>query len=607
MKGRSEMRLLSIRPWAFACVLCAGIAFLWCKEAVAEDPFIAKNDPRIAKIAAMLPEVPALPECAVEKRKCDIRLAERLLAEPATTIPDSVFLEYWNSDIKTDKKYVDLHTARRARLITLVEAEVAEGKGRFLGKIEEYLLSYCNQTSWISMGHDPKRIYFDGKARRIDLGSALMSMDISETVSRLRGRISPAVVERVKKAVRVHTIDIYNLMIEAPSTRHQYGSGWFCGVPSNNWTPACHREVVYAALACIDSREERARIMLAAAKGVADYIASVPEDGYCTEGIGYWDYGFGQFLALGLALRDASKGRLDIFSDPKAKKLMNFSNRIQVEPGFGPGFADSNPGMPNRFVMEKGFGVWPDLRPKGKLPPRDIFDVSQVYILRRSPSDGRTPFGIGFKGGHNAEFHNHNDVGSYAIFLGGREMVCDPGVKYYTKDSSGATRYNSPMRGSYGHPVPLPAGVQQAPGRQFCAKLVSASFADAKDIVTLDLAGAYPNVPGLVKLERTFIYDRAAQEVSVEDRVEFSSPQSFESPIITRCQVRTDWDESVFDLVTQDNARTLSVKVEATGGDWSWSRTFFDNAPRVLVQRHAVRFANPVTRASVRFAFRPRN
>ena len=153
MKEMFEMRMSFIRPWTLSCVLCACVIFFWSKEAIAESPFIAKDDPRIAEIAAMLPEVPALPECAVEKRQCDIRRAERLLTEPATTIPDSVFLEYWNSDIKTDKKYVDLHTARRARLITLVEAEASERKGRFIEKIEEYLFLYdykfqiCNHNN----------------------------------------------------------------------------------------------------------------------------------------------------------------------------------------------------------------------------------------------------------------------------------------------------------------------------------------------------------------------------------------------------------------------------------------------------------------------------
>lgn len=574
---------------------------------LAAAPFIAADDPRIAEIAALLPERPRLPDAFVDSRGADVKLAERLLRAPATSIPDAVFLEYWNDPaVKTDKRYVDLSIERQRNLRVLEVAEAQEGKGRFLKKIEEYLLSYCDQTSWISMGHDPHHRHFDGRARRIDLGSALMSMDTSRVISRFGDRLDPSVVARVKKAVRVHTIDIYDALIDDPSRMREFESGWFCGVPCNNWTPACHREVAYAALASVDSREERARIMLAAAKGVADYIASVPADGYCTEGIGYWDYGFGQFLDLGLVLRDASRGRIDVFADPMAKKLMDFANRIQVEPGFGPGFADSDPGSPDRGVMEKGFGVWPDLRPKGPLPIRDVFDVSQVYVLRRNPSDRRKPFGIGFKGGHNEEFHNHNDVGSYALFFGGCEMVCDPGVKHYTKDSWGPKRYDDPTRGSHGHPLPLPAGVRQAAGRTCAAKVIAASYADGRDVVTLDLAGAYPRVPDLLKLERTFAYDRAKQEISVEDRVAFASPQTFETPIITRCQVRTDWDPSTFDLISLDGSRAVAVKVETAGGDWTWDRTLFDKTPRTLVQRHAVRFTAPVKDASVRFAFRPR-
>ena len=42
-------------------------------------------------------------------------------------------------------------------------------------------------------------------------------------------------------------------------------------------------------------------------------------EGYCQEGISYWNYGYGRFLALGLTVRAATGGKVDFFADPKAK------------------------------------------------------------------------------------------------------------------------------------------------------------------------------------------------------------------------------------------------------------------------------------------------
>ena len=47
-----------------------------------------------------------------------------------------------------------------------------------------------------------------------------------------------------------------------------------------------------------------------AAHAAPIYLNGFTEDGYCSEGAGYWNYGYGHFLEMGLALRNAPDGTL---------------------------------------------------------------------------------------------------------------------------------------------------------------------------------------------------------------------------------------------------------------------------------------------------------
>ena len=47
------------------------------------------------------------------------------------------------------------------------------------------------------------------------------------------------------------------------------------------------------------------------------------------------------------------------------------------------------------------------------------------------------------KGGHNAENHNHNDVGSFVVALGRATPLVDPGSEVYTARTFSPRRYDS--------------------------------------------------------------------------------------------------------------------------------------------------------------------
>ena len=50
-----------------------------------------------------------------------------------------------------------------------------------------------------------------------------------------------------------------------------------------------------------------------------------------------------------------------------------------------------------------------------------------IHELRLLPPFAIGRLGVALKGGHNAEHHNHNDVGSYVVALAGTTPLLDPG------------------------------------------------------------------------------------------------------------------------------------------------------------------------------------
>ena len=87
-------------------------------------------------------------------------------------------------------------------------------------------------------------------------------------------------------------------------------------------------------------RHERA-VFLAAGEHYSQYfINGFRADGYCEEGAGYWAYGFGKYVLLREILADATAGRVDLFANPKIRKIAEYGIDIQMMDGLAPPFAD---------------------------------------------------------------------------------------------------------------------------------------------------------------------------------------------------------------------------------------------------------------------------
>ena len=592
----------------------------------------AVSPARIDEITAWLPERPAADGARITDRAAwdrlaatphgarEVKAAAALLSRPVPDAPDAEYLEFSQNGNRS--RYQTSLFRRMGGFRRLVVAESLEDRGRFIPKIADYVDAFAAQRSWTLPAHDGTLTCFNG-APHVDLVSGEISLTLafcSDWLAATRAKIR-AEVER--RTFRPH-------LDHARGVRKIPGHWWLHA--GNNWNSVCNACVVRAALALVEDRRLRAEFVAIAEASVPFALKGYTDDGYCSEGMGYWNYGWGHHLQMGLSVRAATGGRVDLFADPKCKTVMRYAYGFQILNGQSPHFADGG-GNADAANLALGRQIWPDLvntaalkspafsghpavfslRAFGQepapvaptldiLPPRSWFPDAQVLLARARHPEQMLTFGVGFKGGHNAELHNHNDIGSYYVMLDGVEMTGDPGGEVYTRRTFSKDRYVSKVLNSYGHPVPVVGGQLQRTGRRAAAKVLRASFTDAKDEVAIEYAAAYA-VPALKSLVRTLAFDRVRNVLTVSDRIVCTAPTAFEVPVITYRTWRKNAAATAF---TFDKSATTQRKLEmavVASAPVRFREERIENPSRPDVQRLAFAFEAPVTEATFTTTF----
>ncbi len=99
------------------------------------------------------------------------------------------------------------------------------------------------------------------------------------------------------------------------------------------------------------------------------------------------------------------------------------------------------------------------------------------------------------KGGHNAESHNHNDVGTVSFYIDRVPILIDAGRATYTRQTFSGERYSIWFTQSSYHNTPAINGVSQKDGAAF--KATGASFDPARMTYSADISAAYPQEAGV--------------------------------------------------------------------------------------------------------------
>jgi len=523
----------------------------------------------IEQIASMLEEKPRGfgrsiadrgfwdPIAQTQKGKDLVQRAESLLSKPMPVLTDELYLLYTQTGSRTEAQSVMF--AREDRLYYLVIAECLENKGRFLDAIGEVLDSSVSYRSWVYPAHDGKLDNFHGRFTTVDLKSARDAHTFALCLYLLGERIDKSLAAGTQK--RIHEL------VLAPYIRAVLQNEKSCNWKTNehNWNSVCHAGVIGAALTMLPDRLDRALFIERALHYMDYYYRGFTPDGYCSEGMGYWNYGFGQYIVLSEVIYSATGGAVDLFASPKGLPAALYPFRIEIQSRQYPPLADCaltarpqrdymayvntrlalndkrwplQPFTGTRNLFEFLFFAQLDSRPVLE-PPfasdhdqlRTWFQEAGVLICR--PAQNGT-FAAVLKGGHNAENHNHNDLGTFIVAIADQQIIVDPGSVEYTSKTFSKDRYTIKKLASFGHPVPLVHGQQQSAGKTSRARIIGRDFTDETDTLTMDLTSAYPQAESLTALERTFVYSRqGAGSLEITDAFEFSEPCPFETALMT--------------------------------------------------------------------------
>ena len=555
---------------------------------------------RVREIAAWLPAEPAGFGFPITNREMWEKLALRhpeltnlisqavkLAAEPLPAQPDSLYLEFSKNGNRS--RWQKVAGIRRERIQVFTLAECLENKGRFLAPLERTIGALCAERTWVLPAHDGRLENFSGDAVDIDLGASGLGVELATASYLLGDRLSPATRTLVRENLERRIFGPYRAAVNGSGK----GFWWMHG--HNNWNAVCLDAVTGAALATIGPAQERAWFIAVAEQDIGAYLAGgFTPDGYCVEGLGYWNYGFGNFALLSENLWANTGGKIDLLAGPVAAQPALFGLRSEILNGVYLTIADVHPGeKPSPTLMNylaRCFGLdpapWQGAALAGGLYEKMAFGFLPAELPQISSENsladfawrtwfpeggvlvcrpGNAPqiaFAAAIRGGNNGVNHGHNDVGSFSVVFGTNMVVCDPGGEVYTKRTFSAHRYDSKVLNSFGHAVPMIGGQLQKTGPAACAVVVETNFTAAADSLTFDLRSAYP-VRDLEKMQRTFIFTRGEHpSLTVRDEMKCAAPEMFETALVTFGEVKFTGPNTV---EITDGGSTVRVTINTQG------------------------------------------
>lgn len=548
----------------------------------------APVDPvRVSQIEAMMPDAPFCFAPNYKDRaawgkaiipsalKNCVKRADSFVARDGSCIMEPWNMEWmdkWFNVPKTNDSQTgkDMNAKRVNMLDVLVLTECITGKGKYVKAANDALRKVVRQPIWTH----PRNYDRKQKVQLIELAAQAYAAAVGQALYLLDDLIEP---DLRREALDTLYSKVFNPLLASLSPDAQRRHAWLVG--TNNWNTACLSGILTAALAASPDKHLRAQIASIAERYSINYTVGYNKDGYCTEGMGYYNYGFDKYIIVREELYRVTGGQIDIFrSSPKVPAMMLFPLGMQmyadlppmknnyasigdcrsnVRPTANilyynlkylgisePSFAKYNPRirLSSTYDLLIAFTDWDNFPSVGTEfapdPLRHFFQDSGILTCRPAV-EAPVRLAVTMKGGHTKEHHNHNDVGAYNLCLEGTFMVEDPGIAPYTGVTFSSKRYTINTINSYGHPVPTVDGSLQKEGVRAPAPVLAAQFTGKEDRFAIEMKDFYtPSVADLKSLRRSFSYERAAKPVfTVRDDFQADEAHVYESAITTRSVV----------------------------------------------------------------------
>lgn len=434
----------------------------------------------------------------------------------------------------------------------LLMAELAEGKGRFIDQLINGVFQSCEMTSWALSAHlsaqHSHRSLPDYKEHIIDLTSGDLGSLLSWTYYFLHkefDKINPVISERLRDELQKRILDTY---------MHEDRFWWMAfnlkpGGMVNNWNPWCNFNVLQCFFLLENNRDVLANAVYRTMKSVDKFINHTHSDGACEEGPSYWGHAAGKMYDYLQILHDGTGGKISIFDHPMIKNMGEYIVRSYVGNGWVVNFADAS---------AKGGGEAPIIFRFGKAVDSNLMIQYAAYLSKKSQNQNilsgidmfrnlqsllysneingmkanhqspaytwypetefcymtnNTGFFFATKGGYNNESHNHNDSGTFSLYLNTIPIFIDAGVGTYTRQTFSNERYNIWTMQSNFHNLPMINGLPQRFGSEY--KATKVKFDPKRMTFSANIATAYPKESEVREWIRS--YTLGKRELRIED------------------------------------------------------------------------------------------
>lgn len=478
-----------------------------------------------------------------ESKKTVIEKGEKCLDYEWQVVKATDYLEFERTGNRQimEKPFGDNNQA----IMQLLLAELAEGKGRFIDQLINGVFHTCEMTSWALSAHlitqPSHRALPDSQYQLIDLTAGDLGGLLSWTYYFMHDefdKIDPEISKRLYRELdkRIMTPYLEN--------NNFWWLAWnYKGQMVNNWNPWCNSNALMTFMLLEDNLDRLSDAVYRSMISVDRFLNYVHSDGACEEGPSYWGHASGKALDYLVLLEYITNGKISVFDNSQIKSMGEYIAKSYVGNGWVVNFADASAkgGGDPYLIYRYGKAVDSDelkqfasmLNSKNGISftGRDVFRTLEAlrisdelanYTEKYKSSNftwyPETEFCylrndkafFAAKGGYNDESHNHNDAGTFSLWVNNTPVIIDAGVGTYTKQTFSSERYSIWTMQSNYHNLPMINGVPQKYGRKFKANDAKAS----KNSFSVEIASAYPDEAAVESWVRSYKFSKNSLTIS---------------------------------------------------------------------------------------------
>ena len=478
-----------------------------------------------------------------------IKNGESLLGYTWKVVKATDYLEFERSGNREimERPFDDNNQA----IVRLMLAELAEGKGRFIDQLINGVFHTCEMTSWALSAHLvtqpthralPTPIYPLIDLTAGDLGSLLSW--VYYFMHEEFDKIDPEISRRLYRELDERIMKPY-----LNNDSFWWLAANYKGQMVNNWNPWCNSNCLMTFMLLENDVDRLSKAVSRSMQSVDKFLNYVHSDGACEEGPSYWGHASGKCLDYLVLLNRITGGKISIFDNPQIKAMGEYIARSYVGNGWVVNFADASAkgggdpyliyryGKAVKSDILKQFASMQNKGSKISFRGRDLFRILETFLVEDELCAYQEAYtGVSYtwypetefcyvrnekaffaaKGGYNDESHNHNDAGSFSLWVNNMPVIIDAGVGTYTRQTFSSERYTIWTMQSNYHNLPMINGIPQKYGRQYKATEVKAT----KNSFSANIATAYPDEAGVKKWIRS--YTMKSDALMISDRFELN-------------------------------------------------------------------------------------